>query len=972
MTLAMTAMRTLLSLLLSFIRQPHRLLLLTRRSNTSDCRNASTPLSDRNRRLRSLSGVEVSGNFQTYLTAGLITACCLAITACSGGANDDKIRIGSGQSTDSGTASGADFPIFYVKRITPDIAEATADGVDDVRRLRLFNTNADLYMRDRASPSAAERNITARVHPANERWDVKDVDVSADGSKVIFAMRGPLDDDQDNEDPPTWNIWEYTIASDTLRRVIADNVTAEEGQDVSPHYLPDGHILFASTRQYGSKAILIQSEGKQGFEAQDENRDESAFVLHVMDANGTRASIQQVSFNQSHDMDPTVLSDGRILFSRWERANNARNGVHFYTANPDGTNTQLLYGAASHNTIADTENNTVTYPAVQFTKAREMRDGRILTLIRPFNGTEFGGDLYIIDTRTYVENNQAAVAGSGAGGPAASKAAPRNVRLLSVPSIGGRFVSAFPLWDGTDRMLASWTQCRVIDPSTSAIVNCTSERLADPAFLPAPPVYSVWMFNSDGTQQPVVPPVEGMMMTEVVVAQPRTAPTFLPHNLNGNTSLNQAFKNEGVGILDIRSVYDFDGSQGATGTGCGIATNADPTNLCYTNRPARFLRIEKAVSLPDDDVRDIDNNAFGATNFMREILGYIPVEPDGSVRVKVPGNVAFQISVVDTEGRRVAAFPRHNAWQTIRPGETVQCNGCHANAINVPGQSGRSHGRAGAFASAYTGAVGSNFSNANGSFIAVSGQTMAQARGTWSCSNEQCASITPSVNVSFADVWPLGSDPRVVPTIARAGDVPQLRYAGTGGLTTLVPTSSTCLTVWSNNCRITINYLEHIQPLWERPLGFDANADMVIDASDTCISCHSRTNAANATQVPAGQLDLTTDASDDNNLRVMSYQELLFGDNELELVGNVLQDRCIQTVIDPVTMLPVCVQIATVTPSLIARNARGSRFFSRFTTTGTHATAGVPWLTAGELRLISEWVDIGAQYYNDPFEAPEN
>jgi hypothetical protein len=761
--------------------------------------------------------------------------------------------------------------------------------------------------------------------------------------------------------------------------VIASDVIAEEGQDVSPHYLPDGHILFSSTRQYQSKAVLLD-EGKGQFEAQDEDRRESSFVLHVMDANGT--NIQQVSFNQSHDMDPTVLVDGRVLFSRWDHATGGnRNAVHFYTANPDGTNTQLQYGAASHTTLPDTDaSNTTTYPTVQFTKPREMPDGRIQTLVRPFTGTEFGGDLYMIDTKDYVESNQFAVAGSSPTAPALAKATPGNVRLINAPSPGGRFVSAAPLWDGTGRMLASWSQCRVIDPATSAIVNCTSSRLADPAFVAAPPVYGVWMFNpADSTQQPVVAPVDGVMVTDVVVAQPRTAPTFRPVSLSGNTGLNQTLRGEGVGILDIRSVYDFDGVAGAVGTGCSIATNATPTNPCYTNRPARFLRIEKAVSLPDRDIRDIDNNAFGATNFMREILGYIPIEPDGSVRTKVPGNVAFQISVVDTEGRRVAAFPRHNAWMTIRPGETVQCTGCHANSTNVPvGQSGRSHGRSGAFASVYAGGTsGIAFNSANLTFLpANTGDTMAQARAAWSCTAEQCASITPSVNVAFADVWPAGTtDSKVTPTppTVRAGDVPQLRYAGTGGLTTKIPTSSACLTVWSNTCRITINYLEHIQPIWERPLGFDANGDMAIDATDNCLACHSKTDAANAARVPAGDLDLSTDASDDNNLRITSYQELLFQDNGQILVGAAVQDECILLVTDPVTMVQTCAQFRTVSPSLIARNARGSRFFSKFTTTtGSHATAGVPWLTAGELRLISEWVDIGAQYYNDPFKAPVN
>src|SRR6185437_6605940 len=72
----------------------------------------------------------------------------------------------------------------------------------------------------------------------------------------------------------------------------------------SPHVLPDGRIIFSSTRQRQSQAILLD-EGKPQFAAQDEANTEPAFVLHVMNADGT--GIHQISFNQSHDRDPTVL-----------------------------------------------------------------------------------------------------------------------------------------------------------------------------------------------------------------------------------------------------------------------------------------------------------------------------------------------------------------------------------------------------------------------------------------------------------------------------------------------------------------------------------------------------------------------------------------------------------------------------------------------------------------------------------------
>ncbi len=56
--------------------------------------------------------------------------------------------------------------------------------------MRVTAPSADLYMRSAASPDAPETNITARI-TAGSTYDVKDVDVSPDGTKVAFAMRGP-------------------------------------------------------------------------------------------------------------------------------------------------------------------------------------------------------------------------------------------------------------------------------------------------------------------------------------------------------------------------------------------------------------------------------------------------------------------------------------------------------------------------------------------------------------------------------------------------------------------------------------------------------------------------------------------------------------------------------------------------------------------------------------------------------------
>ena len=52
---------------------------------------------------------------------------------------------------------------------------------------------------------------------------------------------------------------------------------------------------------------------------------------------------------------------------------------------------------------------------------------------------------------------------------------------------------------------------------------------------------------------------------------------------------------------------------------------------------------------------------------MRQLLGYVPIEPDGSVRVMVPANVAFQITVLDANARALPDFPRHRSWLAVQP-----------------------------------------------------------------------------------------------------------------------------------------------------------------------------------------------------------------------------------------------------------------------------------------------------------------
>jgi hypothetical protein len=852
--------------------------------------------------------------------------------ACSGGGS---VNIANSQAGDPATV---DYPIFYVKRTVPTTTTGTLVQ-DDLRIMRDEVPSADLYMRATASPAAQETNITKSV-TGGANWDVKDVDTSADGTLVIFAMRGPLTKNMQTRDPPSWRIWQYTIATGVLAQVI--NPTTDPDpltvNDVSPHYLPDGRIVFSSTRQTQAQGVLL-NQGDPQFSAQDEARQEPAFVLEVMNPDGT--DIHQISFNASHDRDATVLSDGHVLWSRWDdMAAGGRDQMSLYTANPDGTDLELYYGANSHNTGT---NNSV----IEFVHPHQMQDGRILAVTRQYTDVDDGGDLVIIDGQHYVENLQPLLANATIAGQAQSPATPNNVLTMPGPSPGGRFNSAYPLQDGTNRILVSWSQCRLLDNTTTpaTIVPCTTAALAAANAQAALPLYSVWMFDpTQNTLLPLMTPQEGIMVTDVAVAQPRPLPNIILDQLPGVT-LNQDFVNNGVGAIDIRSVYDFDGVDTANPN---IATLADPAKTAASARPARFLRLEKAVSIPDPKTLDLSDAAFGASNYMIEILGYVPIEPDGSVNIEVPAQVPFRMSVLDANARRIT--PLQGVWLQVQPGETVSCNGCHLPQSGA--QHPVSHGRKGLFASVWAGAsaAGVPFPNTipsgTGAFVPnAAGETMAETRAAVSCATDSppCAQMQPSVNVIYTDVW-------TNPAVATPNPSIFYRYDDATQFKTPFPTTALCITSWSSNCRIEINYPEHIQPLWDLARSTTSGG---VTVNNTCTQggCHNPLNAAGTAQTPAGNLDLTSSASNVEPQQLTSYQQLLFPHNTV-----------IMTATGPMPG-------PAVGPFVNAGSANAglsAAFLSRFAPASGSTHSG--YLTGAELRLISEWLDIGAQYFNNPWD----
>ena len=808
------------------------------------------------------------------LVYGVGVVCVLGLTACGGG----------GSSSDSVTVEG-NVSVAYVKRPVTTLGNPT-DSIT-------FTPGGDLYTREKSSPTAPEVNITARM--TGGQGDVSDPEVSYDGSKILFAMRctagsarecygvGASADD-------TWNIWEYDIRNASFRKIISDPSVARAGDDVDPAYLPDGRIVFVSTRQEKSKQQMT-AQGITPYNYLDEYEREPATALHVMDSNG--ANIRQISFNQSHDRNPSVILNGQhageIMYSRWDHVGE-RNQFSIFTTNPDGTNLFVLYGAHS--------------PGNSYLHPREMPDGRVISTLMPLSSTREGGALMMIDVANYSENTEPAP-GVPAGGSGQYQPTEKQINYDEGVSRYGRYSTPYPLWDGTPRGLVSWTPSQP-RTSTNSLTNA-SEQSEDT------PVYGVYMFNmEDKTLKPVVLAPPGYAVLDAVAIQSRPVPNAIADKTPDPTI------KPAMGILNVKSVYDTDtlGRMGRavltdaeklanlldnnTSISDNIRRLKNPLLATAAQRPARFVRITKAVPTPPG----ISREAIGETEFeMQQIVGYTEVEPDGSFRIEVPADTPLAIAVLDADGR---AFTPHTSWLQVRPGETRTCNGCHsprrANPLNA-------------------GTLAGDHPNTVTTLAAAANETMAETR-----TRLQPGNLELKPNIEYQDVW-------TNPT-SRTPDSPlTITYSG---LTTPVPRAGV------------INYVDHIQPLWTKNRG-----------ANTCTTCHNNNDKGNL--VSRG-LDLS--AVPAGSGRFMSYDELLIGDPELNAQGLPI-----------IEVVDNTLRVRREAPQVMAAESRASHLIEVLFNKKLHSVRALPaggldhsgWLNASEKRLVTEWVDLGAQYYNSPF-----
>ncbi len=190
---------------------------------------------------------------------------------------------------------------------------------------------------------------------------VRDPQVHYDGKKILFSYR--------KGGQPFYHLYEINIDGSGLRQI-----TRGSFDDFEPAYLPDGGIVFCSSRC---------------------NRWVNCWIVRVANiyrCDGDGQNMRALSCNVEHDNTPWVLPDGRILYTRWEYIDRSQVRYHhLWTMNPDGSNQMVYYGNMHPYTLmidAKPIPNTTKVVASFSPKHGRAEHAGVVTIVDPSSGPD--------------------------------------------------------------------------------------------------------------------------------------------------------------------------------------------------------------------------------------------------------------------------------------------------------------------------------------------------------------------------------------------------------------------------------------------------------------------------------------------------------------------------------------------------------------------------------------------------------
>jgi formylglycine-generating enzyme required for sulfatase activity len=386
-----------------------------------------------------------------------------------------------------------------------------------------------------------------------------------DARRLLFAMPGPKG---------AFQVFEADLDGTGLRQVTSD--TGPDLDNGDPCYLPDGRIIFNSTR--GFQAVPCE--------------DGNSYVSNLCLTDADGANTRMLTFDQESNWYPTLLHDGRVLYTRYEYANVSHQfGRLLFHMNPDGTGQAEYYGSNSY------------WPnSVFYARPVPGHPSMVIGVVCGHHGMSRTGPLVLFDPSRGRQETSGAVQLI----PGYGKPVQRVVADVLYGDVWPKFVHPWPLSD--------------------------KYFLAAGRLHPGQAEYAIYLVDIfDNVTEVRRLPHHSLL--EPIPLKPRPRPPVIPDRADPRRRDATVF---------MANVYEGPGLHGVP-TGAAKRLRLFTYNYVYRHTSKRGFG---HLATPGVD---------GPWE-PRHILGTVPIRPDGSALFTVPANMPISVQPLDARGRALQAM----------------------------------------------------------------------------------------------------------------------------------------------------------------------------------------------------------------------------------------------------------------------------------------------------------------------------
>ncbi len=385
-----------------------------------------------------------------------------------------------------------------------------------------------------------------------------------------FAERAPRKPEYDSPERRCFHLYSIDVASGRLRQL-----TEGPDDDFDPCPLPDGALAFMSTRRGGFGRCHNPWEPLP------------AYTLHRLEPDGR---VRTLSFHETNEWHPSVLADGRIVYTRWDYVDRSAANYHgLWMTNPDGTNPQVLFGNY-------TEQINACY------QPRAIPGTNKIVFVAGAHHAAVGGSLVVVDpSRVRLDSR------TGKDDLASIEVLTPEVCFPEAPGWpASYFHSPWPLCEDCYLVAFSFEPLPGMGPGVQQDT--------------ATGIYYVDRFGN----LELLYREPGVSAMYPIPLSPRPVPPLLP------SALDPALGDEGELLLsDVNQ------------------------SLLPMPRGVTALRVYQVLPKTETHVANRPRLGYANAESARMLLGTVPVEADGSAYFRVPAQKPLYFQAVDASGRAV-------------------------------------------------------------------------------------------------------------------------------------------------------------------------------------------------------------------------------------------------------------------------------------------------------------------------------